>query len=1224
MKILQIRFKNLNSLKDEWKIDLTTPEFTADGIFAITGPTGAGKTTILDAICLALYGMTPRLNKISKNSNDIMTTNCSESFAEVIFETQKGRYRCYWSQHRARKKVSGELQQCKHEISDAITGKILDEKIKDVSIQIENVTGMNFQRFTRSMLLAQGDFASFLQAPPSERAPILEQITGTEIYSKISLKVHERKSIESNKLLELQSELNGLQPLSKEEEQNLNLRLLQKKEEEADVIKQITQVNTAIIWQNNIKQLEEELKNIKVQKEDIDARLNAFTPEHEKLKMALKALELEGEYAKLTSIRIEQENDYQNQKIYISSLSSAEEKLKQAEKSMQLSEIQIKKIKTEQQNIRPILKKIREIELKVKEKEIPINEISANIGEKEQLFKKLTTNYNEDFARLRENKTNFDRLIQLLEKTKKDEQLVGELAGLHERFLVIKNLNKQLSNKLVEINQTDIDLKNNVLYWQKLTETLDSHKKNMQDLQNSLNQYKLNLTNTLKNKELSDWQKLLFSLKENSHILDQLHQTANNIAKSKEIILNTNKYKSNLLAEKNNLIEEFNNHTNRYASLEEERDLLENQINQLKEIKNYAEARNHLIDGQPCPLCGSMEHPYVSGIIVPAADKEHLRLKDIKRIIKEENETITNIKIKLTEIEKDLTQATNNLKEHTEKIEEANLLLIKNCDILKIDPYAEDIVKIAEKLKLKNDRNIEETVKTVEFGEKQEKELNKLNKNFEEVKNTIITLDKEYQEANHKKNNTEQSFQRLNTEYKTLQSQLVETLSLLQKDVAFYGIENISLENLDKIESQLVTRRQDWIQKEKDKAELSQNISSLEVQIQQQSKEKELINNEISKQQEQLNNLINERNNLINERHKIFDDKDTDIEENKLNNALENAEKEFNLSNEKVNLSKHEYNQLIFKIEDIKQSINNRDERLNILNNSFLENLHLLGFKDEQSFNTARIEENERKMLSEKLQKLNDEKKGIYSKIEDILTKLEAERKKQITVKSFNELNNSLAALQSKQNEIVQEIGSINQILKNNVELKNKQSEIFKSIDKQNKECSKWNKLNELIGSHDGNKYRNFAQSLTFGRLVQQANRILQRMSDRYLLIHNVKNSLELSIIDNYQAGEIRSIRNLSGGESFIVSLALALGLSHMSSKKVRIDSLFLDEGFGTLDEVALDSALGSLASLQREGKTIGIISHVPALKDRISTQIQVIPLSGGRSMISGPDCYKL
>lgn len=209
MRILQLSFKNLNSLAGEWQIDFTHPDFVSSGIFAITGPTGAGKTTILDAICLALYGQTPRLSKITQNDNEIISRQTGECFAEVAFETAKGRFRCHWSQHRSRKRVDGQLQAPKHEIVEADSGKIIESKLAAVTKRVEDVTGMDFDRFTRSMLLAQGGFAAFLQATPDKRAPILEQITGTAIYSQISMKVHECTS-EQRKILEtLRMELGG-------------------------------------------------------------------------------------------------------------------------------------------------------------------------------------------------------------------------------------------------------------------------------------------------------------------------------------------------------------------------------------------------------------------------------------------------------------------------------------------------------------------------------------------------------------------------------------------------------------------------------------------------------------------------------------------------------------------------------------------------------------------------------------------------------------------------------------------------------------------------------------------------------------------------------------------------------------------------------------------------------------------------------------------------------
>ena len=221
MRILAIRLRNLNSLAGSWTIDFTAPEYAASGIFAITGPTGAGKSTILDAVCLALFARTPRLGHISKSSNEILSRRAGDCFAEVEFETRQGRYRCHWGQHRARRSAEGELQPPRHEIVDARSGKVLETRSKEVGRLVEQVTGMDYDRFTRSILLAQGDFAAFLEADADQRAPILEQITGTGIYSRISIAVHERTSEERKKTALLQEAMGAVVLLGDEEEKAL-------------------------------------------------------------------------------------------------------------------------------------------------------------------------------------------------------------------------------------------------------------------------------------------------------------------------------------------------------------------------------------------------------------------------------------------------------------------------------------------------------------------------------------------------------------------------------------------------------------------------------------------------------------------------------------------------------------------------------------------------------------------------------------------------------------------------------------------------------------------------------------------------------------------------------------------------------------------------------------------------------------------------------------------
>ena len=213
MKILKLHFKNLNSLVGEWEIDFTNPEYSEQGIFAITGPTGAGKSTILDAICLALFGRTPRLDKINSSQNEIMSRQSGECFASLEFKTAHGHYRTWWSQSRARKKADGKLQNAQHVIEDYTNNKILEDKLSKTLQVVTDVTGMDFEHFTRAMLLAQGGFAKFLQSSADERSPILENITGTEIYTQISRLVHERKNSEENILNTLNAQLSGIRIL---------------------------------------------------------------------------------------------------------------------------------------------------------------------------------------------------------------------------------------------------------------------------------------------------------------------------------------------------------------------------------------------------------------------------------------------------------------------------------------------------------------------------------------------------------------------------------------------------------------------------------------------------------------------------------------------------------------------------------------------------------------------------------------------------------------------------------------------------------------------------------------------------------------------------------------------------------------------------------------------------------------------------------------------------
>ncbi len=1076
MRILNVRFKNLNSLTGEWAIDLTHPAYVSDGIFAITGPTGAGKTTILDAICLALYGSTPRLDRITGTDNEVMSRQTGECFAEVTFETQNGKYRCHWSQRRAFGKPDGRLQNARHEISDATTGHLLQNR--DVPERVETVTGMDFSRFTRSMLLAQGGFAVFLQANPNERAPILEQITGTEIYSRISIGVQERHRDEKDKLKLLHAEISGIVILEPEQEETIRLDLSSAQEKEKERIRISMETENALVWLTAIDELKQEIGRLSDEAVELQREMSDFDPLRDKLAGAMKAASLEGSYATLTAIRKQQAEDRV-------AVITEEQMLPELESSainqslvLAVAEQQTIRAKEDLAMTAPLIQKIRALDLKLNDMKRSILESEVDVKKDEE---KLTINTQ---ARLNELEKRMDagRKLEIvdgwLREHIQDEWLISGLAGVEEQVGTLISKQKELVQKTAEQEKAAISLERAIKTLADIQKQCGDRKQTLAEASKQLQEGKDELIRLLENRSLREYR-----------------------------------------AEKESLLRE---------------------LALLKRITELEDYRARLEDGKPCPLCGATEHPFADGNI-PVPDETERKIESLtKRILRAEDQ--------------------------------------------------------------------ETAIKTWEAAEIT-------------ARNQVMDTEKHEATAASEKKTAEKVLAELVEGAGKLRTDFAGLRQLLSEKLVPLGITEIPDADVSVLIEKLRTRAKTWQAQVKKKADIERMMADLDSELKRLDAVIDMQGTTLIEKRGRLEQTKNEYSSRYDERNQLYGDKNPDVEELQLNQVIRGAE-----DSEKIARSRHhDLQQKLtaakMHIESLKKRIDQREPDLINLESDFILAMEQSGFPDENQFLEARLPAEKRDALSGKARELDTRQTNLNALQKDREIRLATETARKITEKTREELEPEFNAHKESLKQLSDTIAGLKYKLNENVAAKERITVKQTAIELQKAECLRWENLHLLIGSADGKKYRNFVQGLTFEMMIGHANRQLRKMSDRYLLVRDSTQPLELDVIDNYQAGEVRSTKNLSGGESFIVSLALALGLSNMASRNVRVDSLFLDEGFGSLDEETLDTALDTLAGLQQTGKLIGVISHVTELKERIRTQIQVIPQTGGRSRISGPGC---
>ena len=1088
MKLKKLTIHNIASI-EQAEIDFSAQPLADEHLFLITGETGSGKSTIIDCLCLALYGKTPRLKLKSdfkyENSADkdvgiydpkqLLRRGCGEGSVELTFDDNGGTpYTARWEVRRAYGKPDGAIQGFKRSLMTD-DGSVCMTRNGEIDDRIHEIVGLDMEQFFRTVVLAQGKFAEFLNSKDKEKSDLLEKMTGTEIYSRVGKKIYDVFQQKANRVTILKGQMENITLLTDEQKAQIGDEMARCDREQAIIDGQFKRASAMARWVADKKRVEQ----------DIASRSQEL---HEKQGI-VESAEHQAKYHLAT--------DWDN-------TSGARHQLKERQAAEQL----IAKLRGQW----PVLQ--QEYDLLC----AALRAAVAAIAEKQRKAQELRA------------------AIKLEEPNREMYEAMEQIKNLVRRWLKVKgdmgtdstNLEKDLK-RLPVAEEAEKQTQSTALQ-------LEADIRKLQEQHEAMNASAI----AQKKDDLNRAARALMAFKEKRDavkgVLETLDGLKNELGKAEDVVARTQ------------------------ATLDGKRALRDKAKATVERMTDWnellAQAQKSVHEGDTCPVCGNT----ITHVLVPRAESELEKLRqeyrqaddDLRQaegLVLVNEKLVANYKKQID----DNTAILNKKREDCESCWQQAVALLAQCG-RRADEQVDD-------------------AGTDQFITSIDAEVKQLDVQLAEADQ----LFKKIQQEQRRVNEANQTHHKAELALNTLKKSILYQRELINKYAQEMETLTRDLDGLIVVADwqQLATDDEKFIMKLTRAADAYKRQVNDEALL---TRQIELLNTALPAMEQSKANVKGFTDNQLTT-DSVPDDlaaRWRTLESNylQLNTQLDGAREAQGRAQQSLETYLAEHPDMT--VDRLNELMRHSQDEINGLKQAH------------QSLNDA----------------INNMKGAIGSlskQLEDLKAqKPECEEENPDRLEEV--INEKQAALEGVKNRIAELRAHLTADADAAKRLGSRQQELERATE----ECRQWEEFNHILGSSDGTTFRKIAQSYILGELLSIANGYLRQFDNRYELEAS-PGTLIILARDMIQ-GDLTSVNTLSGGECFMVSLALALALSSMTGKVFSVDTLFIDEGFGSLSPNYLDNVMDTLNRLyEMGGRRVGIISHVEMLKDRVATQIQVM-----------------